>query len=155
MAKNVIREIRNQVRAEARMKQEFEKARVQAIQEIEEFISSLYTEENQKVDFRFDGFQLWSKSGPGAEEVWNFLRDNKLSTDEWNRAVFSLTREQAIKLAKLIEEWNAPWEREIARRYPVDQNDYYNAYQIGFGPATGTEHTISVGRHFTTSWQWN
>jgi len=154
MSKSIHREINRQIRAEQRMKAQIGQAREKALQQAEEYISGLYADGQESIDFRFDAFQLWGK-GVGAEEVFKFLREQELYTDDWLRSVFSLSKEQAIELNRRVEEWNTDWEEEVARHYDVDQACYRHAYHISFSPASGTEHTISVGRYFTTSWQWN
>jgi hypothetical protein len=165
MSRNVLREIRNQVRTEGRMQAQFAEGRTQAMKEAEEYISSLYTDGQETIDFWFDGFQLWERDLPeDVVAVFNrMLPDDKRRSwgnngkayflDDWNRGVLTLTKERAIEMEKAVQEWNRDWEASIARHYDVDQSCYRHSYWIAFGKASGTEHTISVGRYFTTSWQ--
>ena len=135
MSKNVIREIRNQVRAEARMKAQFERARLEAMGQAEEFISSLYQHGEETREFSFNASSWGTKATDcGAEDLWKYIKAQDFHGDTWH-----LTKEQATMLLKMVEDWNSPWEYEIARRYDVDQMEYYNAYSIGFGPAIKAE----------------
>lgn len=149
-----------------RFEEALEKARDESLKSEEEYVSSLFANGQETVDFRFDGFSFWNKStSGGAEELWNYLHEQRLGTDSWNRTVWSLTKEQALTIARLVEEWNADWEYAVAGKFAeelheedpdFDQMMYYNAYHIGFSPASGTEHTIRAGaKGMDTAWQWN
>lgn len=167
MSKNVIREVRNRVRAESRMQAQFAEAREKALKAVEDEISALYAEGQEIARFRFDGFSCWSRDGGLPTEIRAFfdarypdwhLSGVSMALDNWFRGVIELAKADAVVLGKLVEAWNAGWEYDIARHYDVEQNDYYNAYHVSFGPATGSEHQITVstgGRYTTDSWQWN
>jgi hypothetical protein len=140
------------------MEQQFAEAQERALKQVEQEIFALYQDGQEEVSFRFDAFSFWDGRCSGAREVFRFLHDHQLGTDNWYRGVFSLSKEQAVELAKLVGLWNADWEYQIARHYDVDQSEYYNAYAISFSPASGREHQISVstgGRYTTDSWQWS
>ena len=138
------------------MEQQFTEAKEQALQQVETNIGSLF-EGKQTVDFRFDAFSLWNASD-ASKAFWKDF-PAKLDTDDWNRAVWSLSKDRAMEIAKYVESWNADWEYAIASKvYGGNPMEYYNAYQVAFGPATGTEHEIPVNAgtyKATTSWQWS
>lgn len=146
MAKNYIRQVNQHVNAMARAKE-------RALRENEEYIRSAFADGREQADFRFDAFSMWSKSRGKAEAVFAFLEENDLGTDNWLRGVFSLSQEQAVILGRLVTEWNAEWEYAISH----DMIDY-NAFNIGFGKASGREHVLTVNAgtwRATDSWQWN
>ena len=139
---NIHREINIRLRAIKRAKD-----RTMAAMEAE--INARFVDGRETAQFRFDALDA-----SHTQEIDAFLTANNLHTDYWSRGLFALTKEQALTLGKLVEEYNAPWIYEVTR----DMDDY-TACPVKFSPATGSEHTISVAmpssNHYNDSWQWN
>jgi hypothetical protein len=140
--RNYIREIRNQVRA-------MQRAKAKSLTAMEEHVLEAFADGQESADFRFDAFSLWGMNVPedAGREVFHFLKRNNLWIDQWCRGVLSLTKEQALELGRIVEEWNKDW------RYAD-----YNAYSVSFSRASGTEHIIDVrspNGHYSDSWQWS
>lgn len=91
------------------------------------------------VQVRFDGFGVWGSDIGLGEKIHKFLGDRDICLDDWYRGCFELSQKDFRTLKSLADDENAKAERCI----------------ISVSLATGTENTISVGRYFTTSWQWN
>src|SRR5260221_870056 len=139
---------------EARIQEQFLAAREKALKQVEEYISTKFADGQETVDFWFNAFSMWGASNP-SNAFWKDFPVER-STDDWSRAIWSLNKADALAIARYVETWNADWEYAIARNYDVDQNDYYNAYNVSFSPASGREHTISVrtpNGHYNDSWQ--
>lgn len=144
----------------------FQAAKETALQQVEAHIEESY-QDKEVLDFRFDAFAFWGSGKSLPQSIIDFFEGMKpakerilsgvdLFLDNWYRGLLSLSKEQALELAKLVEVQNADWEYAIARRlYDGDPMDYYNPRQIMFMLATGTEHMIKAGaKGHDDAWQW-
>jgi len=140
-------ESRAVVEAQIEARKASDLARLQA------YIASAFADGNETADFKFNAFSLWGH-GSGSQplkDLYAYLKANDLSTDDWGRAVWTLSQHQAQEIARLAALWNADWE------YAVTHEDSdYNAYTISFSIASGSEHQITVyspNGHPSQSWQ--
>ena len=171
MAKNVLRAIKNRVNADARMAAEIVACREQALQRAEQKFSALFGEQ-QKRDFYIDMIKCHIHSPipedydhtilpdcsileNRAKEIRGYLSEQNLKIDRKWRGVFSLTKEQAVKIARLVVEWNKPWRQRIARKYNDDPDALYDVYDVKFWLADGLERQVEIrAANGTVSQEW-
>jgi hypothetical protein len=94
-----------------------------------------------------------SQSDSMAKEINSFLRERDLliTLDDWWRGPINLSLKDALKLATLVVDWNGTYTYMVTRDL-----DHYNAYNVVFGPTTGSEHTVDLrtpNGHSKSCWQ--